>query len=342
MRIRLYLLSLIIVGLALSCQSAPEANGADGSEAAGTEAPGAPEGPTTEELAADLEELRRENRELTRRLGVAGEALDRLEADIGAAVAPEEASLSQEELLGRARALRQENQALRRVIDELLYLDTLGGVDYTAPIQGEPIPELPPGTTRRRRRPAEESPTASAGPETPEPTAPAAPAPEADQAPTIEPPPVAVAPPVAPPADPEPESPEPPAAQQPRSPAPVEPRSTSRPPAAGVTREGFLETEILAVPPRSAPGRQQPPLGEVIALRLVDDRRVSYVDRRANFLSESPVFLALKPEGNSFALTLWGVARYPGSEPPLSLRSLIVQTPTERYIFEPTGEQLCQ
>jgi hypothetical protein len=72
----------------------------------------------------------------------------------------------------------------------------------------------------------------------------------------------------------------------------------------------------------------------------VDDSRVAYVDRRANFLSESPVFLALEPEGNSFALSLWGVARYPGSEPPLGVHSLVVQTPRERYIFEPTEEQL--
>ncbi|MFW5843410.1 MAG: hypothetical protein ACOCW6_05755, partial [Spirochaetota bacterium] len=204
---------------------------------------------------------------------------------------------TQRELLGRARALRQENQALRRVIDELLYLDTLDRVDYAAPERSEPSPNLPPGTLTERRdgpasEPTEESP--APGPARPDPPAAVPSAPATTEAPAVAPPPAA----------------------------------------APSWSDGFLETELLAVPPRRTPARQRPPLGEVIPLRLVDDSRTLYVDRRANFLSESPIFLAMEPEGDAFDLTFWGVARYPGESPPLQVRSIVVLTESDRYLFE--------
>lgn len=282
MRIRLFLLSLIIVVLAVSCQSTPTAEESDEAPAAElsqTE-------PDVEALEARVTELRQENRELAGRVEASGEALEELETALGNAVAPEETNLSQQELLGRARALRQENQALRRVIDELLYLDTLGRVGPAEPEQA-PAEQTPPATS----------------PVPPE----AVPVP---QAPTVAPP-AAVTPPAVRPA---PESP---------SVAATRPRS-----------DGFLETEVLAVPPRTTPSRQRPPLGEVIPLRLVDESRPVYVDRRANFLSESPIFLAMEPDGEAFDLTFWGVARYPGEAPPLQVRSIVVLTESGRYLFE--------
>src|SRR6056297_2192821 len=105
MRIRV-LLPLIIVVLAVSCQSTPTTEEAGVAPAAGLPAAG----PDAEALEALVAELRQQNRELTGRAEASGEALQELEASLGTAVAPEEANLSQQELLGRARALRQENQ----------------------------------------------------------------------------------------------------------------------------------------------------------------------------------------------------------------------------------------
>ncbi len=279
MRIRV-LLPLIIVVLAVSCQSTPTAEEAP--EAGATEA-----GPAAEDLESRLAELRRENRELAGRAAASGEALEELKTALGSAVAPEEAGLSQRELLGRARALRQENQALRRVIDELLYLDTLGRVDFAAPDRSAPVPNLPPETLPGRLEELPEEPQQPPAPQPPEPRP--IPRPTPQPTPTTSP--------------------------QPRS-------------------DGFLETELLAVPPRFAPARQRPPLGEVIPLRLVDDSRTVYVDRRANFLSESPIFLAMEAAGGAFDLTFWGVARYPGEAPPLQVRSIVVLTESDRYLFE--------
>lgn len=294
MRIRV-LLPLIIVVLAVSCQSTPTP------EEAG-EAPGAGVGDAGAEVEALVAELRQQNRELARRLEATGEAVNELKEALGGAVAPEEPNLSQQELLGRARALRQENQALRRVIDELLYLDTLGRVEYAAPGRSEPVPNLPPGTlTGRPEGTPSEAPTAD---ETPAPVDPV-------------PPPEIPSPrgPAGAASVGTPEPPEAPAAPRPRS-------------------DGFLETQLLAVPPRSTPARLQPPLGDVIPLRLVDDSRTVYVDRRANFLSTSPIFLGMEPGGNTFDLTFWGVARYPGEAPPLEVRSIVVLTESNRYLFE--------
>jgi hypothetical protein len=290
MRIRV-LLPLIIVVLAVSCQSTPTAEESDEAPAAGV--PDAT--PDVEALEALVAELRHQNRELARRVEASGDALKELEATLGTAVAPEETNLSQQELLGRARALRQENQALRRVIDELLYLDTLGRVGHGAPDRSEAVPNLPPGTLAGRR----------------EGTPPEAPTEEDTLRPAEEAPAV------------------------PSSSALPETPAVASPPAATRSRsDGFLETELLAVPPSSTRARQRPPLGEVIQLRLVDDSRPVYVDRRANFLSESPIFLAMEPAGDAFELTFWGVARYPGDSPPLQMRSIVVLTESDRYLFE--------
>ncbi len=287
MRIRV-LLPLIIVVLAVSCQSTPTTEEAGDAPAAGV----SDAAPDAEALEAMVAQLRRENRELRERIGASGEALEELETALGTALAPEEANLSQQELLGRARALRQENQALRRVIDELLYLDTLGAFDRASPSGAEPIPDLPPGTLTGRWE--EQPPAPEPAPE-PEPEPPPAPAPQAT-----------------PPSRPTP---------------PPQPAPPSQ-------NEGFLETDILAVPPRLPPARRRPPLGDVIPLRLVDDSRVTYTDRRANFFSESPVFLAMEPGGDAFDLTFWGVARYSGDEPPIVVRSMVVLTESDRYLFE--------
>lgn len=276
MRIRV-LLPLIIVVLAVSCQSTPTAEPSE----AGPEA----EAAGAKELEAQVAELRRENRELARRAAASGEALEELKTALGSAVAPEEAGLSQRELLGRARALRQENQALRRVIDELLYLDTLGAFDRASPRGSEPIPDLPPGTLTGRREGLPEEP-------------------------------------------PPPPAPQPPPPRQTSQPQPI-PRPTPQP-----RSDGFLETEILALPPRSIPARQRAPLGDVIPLRLVDDSRIAYVDHRANFLSDSPLFLGMEPGANVFDLTFWGIARYSDDEPPLLVHSMVVLTESDRYLFE--------